>query len=149
MCRTQEYYRYCGSRPFAKTLCLFVCNEHTTIINRRVQSKCAPQKASPAITTMRQVTSAYSTQQATSAYNSIRVSDAGATGRGQKAPPPILDGIRMQAPPAVVKRAPPPRSNHKPKSPPNVTPLKAPPHQAALKAPPPKLTSQTNIKTPN
>jgi len=82
----------------------------------------------------------------------------------KKAPPPILDGTQMQAHPAVVKKAPPPRSNHKPKSSPNVTytdenaqqalplralPPKAPSHQAALKAPPPKLTSQTNIKTPN
>ena len=64
---------------FAKTICLFVCNEHTTIINRRVQSKCAPQKGSTAITTSRQVTSTYCTQQTASAYSSRWSLDAGAT----------------------------------------------------------------------
>ena len=64
---------------FAKTICLFVCNEHTTIINRRVQSKCAPQKGSTAITISRQVTSTYCTQQTASAYSSRWSLDAGAT----------------------------------------------------------------------
>ena len=87
-----------------------------------------------------------------------------------KQPPPIpLDSSRMQAPPAVVKRAPPLRSNHKPKSAENVIvettssnviveaendqpapPLRALPRKApALKAPPPKLSSETNVKTSN
>ena len=94
-----------------------------------------------------------------------------------KQPPPIpLDSSQMQAPPAKVKKPPPPRSNHKPKSPSNVTPkdenaqlahplrviphkvpaqqkapsLKSLPREApALKAPPPKLSSETNVKTSN